>query len=28
VIDYDVDWFDVVIDTRFHGPFVGGGLRF
>jgi hypothetical protein len=27
-IDYDVDWLDVVIDTRFHGPFVGGGLRF
>ena len=27
-IDYDVDWFDVVIDTRFQGPFVGGGLRF
>jgi hypothetical protein len=27
-IDYDVDWFDVVIDTRFHGPYVGGALRF
>lgn len=27
-IDYDVDWFDVVIDTRFHGPFIGGVLRF
>ena len=27
-IDYDVDWLDVVIDTRFHGPFVGGVLRF
>jgi len=27
-IDYDVDCFDVVINTRFHGPFVGGVLRF
>jgi hypothetical protein len=27
-VDYDVDWFDVVIDTRFHGPFVGAVLRF
>jgi hypothetical protein len=28
VIDYDVDWFDVVIDTRFKGPFFGAHLRF
>jgi len=27
-IDYDVDWLGVVIDTRFHGPFVGAVLRF
>jgi opacity protein-like surface antigen len=27
-IDYDVDWLDTVIDTRFHGPFFGAGLRF
>jgi len=28
VIDYDVDWFDVIIDTRFKGPFFGGHLLF
>ncbi len=27
-IDYDIDWFDVVVDTRYHGPFMGVGLRF
>jgi len=28
VIDYDVDWFDVIIDTRFKGPFFGAHLVF
>ena len=28
VIDYDVDWDDIVIDARFKGPFVGGAFRF
>ena len=27
-IDYDIDWFDVIVDTRFHGPYIGAGLRF
>jgi hypothetical protein len=28
VIDYDVDWFDVIVDTRFKGPFFGAHVRF
>jgi len=28
VIDYDVDWFGVVIDTRFKGPFFGAHVVF
>jgi hypothetical protein len=28
VIDYDVDWDELVINSRFQGPFVGGALRF
>jgi hypothetical protein len=28
VIDYDVDWFGIVIDTRFKGPFFGAHVVF
>ena len=28
VMDYDVDYLDVSVDLRMHGPFVGATLRF